>query len=426
MRRTGQGSEGGAGPRPLPGLAAVRESACGYWQRRGLPTEPAQVAVAPAAPLLLLAVLAAAGRRERPGAAGVLLPHPCTSWYAPQAHLLGQPVRTVPVPAECGGVPDPFALLETVRRARAAGEAPRALVLSMADDVTGTAAPPELLHEVCEAAVAEDLLLVSDETWRDSSHAADDTVVVSPAQMLAEAGRPEQVVVLADLGAALPQPDLRAGVARFSATRGGELLGEQVNEVLGLLGSGLSERTAAAAVTALSEPAELRSRRAADARRHGWLAGLLHGAVTEAGATCRPPHVGRHVYADLDQLRTRLAARGIADAPALEAELVRRLGPYAVGGHRFGDDPRELRVRLSTGALSGAPPHPSATAAVAPTTATVTGPAATAAGPADAGSVPGARQWGPAELGARESAGAAEALAQVQSVLADLTDGSSH
>ncbi|MGY1438875.1 aminotransferase class I/II-fold pyridoxal phosphate-dependent enzyme [Streptomyces reniochalinae] len=421
MRRTGQGSGGGAGPRPLTGPAAVRGSASGYWRRRGLPTEPAQVAVAPAAPLLLLAVLAAAGRRERQGAAGVLLPHPCASWYAPQAHLLGQPVRTVPVPAECGGVPDPFALLETVRRARADGEAPHALVLSVADDVTGTAAPPELLHEVCEAAVAENLLLVSDETWRDTSHAPDDTVVVSPAQMLAEAGRPEQVVVLTDLGAALPQPGLCAGVARFSATRGGALLGEQVHEVLGLLGSGLSERSAEAAEAALSEPAQMCSRRDADARRNGRLAGMLHGAVTEAGATCRPPRVGRHVYADLDQLRARLAARGITDAPRLEAELVRRLGPYAEGGHRFGDDPRELRVRLSTEALGGAPPGPSA--AVAPGVPTVS---STAAGPADAGPVPGARQRGPTGPAQGELPGEAEALAQVQSVLADLTDGSPH
>ncbi|MFP8963949.1 hypothetical protein ACLIYP_25840 [Streptomyces nanhaiensis] len=30
---------------------------------------------------------------------------------------------------------------------------------------------------------------------------------------------------------------------------------------------------------------------------------------------------------------------------------MRRLGPYALGGHRFGDDPRALRVRLSTDVL---------------------------------------------------------------------------
>ena len=33
----------------------------------------------------------------------------------PQARLLGRPSYHVPTPAECGGVPDPYALLETVR-----------------------------------------------------------------------------------------------------------------------------------------------------------------------------------------------------------------------------------------------------------------------------------------------------------------------
>ncbi|MFP8906153.1 hypothetical protein ACLIYN_18020, partial [Streptomyces atacamensis] len=70
--------------------------------------------------------------------------------------------------------------------------------------------------------------------------------------------------------------------------------------------------------------------------------------LTAAGAVCRPPHAGRHLYPDFEALRPALAARGIEDALRLEAELVRRLGPYALGGHRFGDDPRALRVRLST------------------------------------------------------------------------------
>ncbi|MFH0249301.1 pyridoxal phosphate-dependent aminotransferase, partial [Streptomyces chitinivorans] len=74
----------------------------------------------------------------------------------------------------------------------------------------------------------------------------------------------------------------------------------------------------------------------------------LHRVLTGAGAVCRPPHAGRHIYPDFEALRPALAARGIEDAPRLEAELVRRLGPYALGGHRFGDDPHALRVRLST------------------------------------------------------------------------------
>ncbi|MCF6526508.1 hypothetical protein HOY81_26065, partial [Streptomyces sp. JJ36] len=98
----------------------------------------------------------------------------------------------------------------------------------------------------------------------------------------------------------------------------------------------------------VAEPAARRAQRAAAARTHGVLAAALHGAVTGAGALCRPPHTGRHLYADLEPARPALAAHGIRDAAGLEAELVRRLGPGADGGHRFGDDPHALRVRLST------------------------------------------------------------------------------
>ncbi|MFF8281775.1 aminotransferase class I/II-fold pyridoxal phosphate-dependent enzyme [Streptomyces albus] len=464
MRSTEPGHGGAAGARPASSPPGLREAASGYWHRRGLPTEPAQVAVAPDASLLLLAVLAAADDGEgRPGGGSVLLPHPCPSWYAPQARLLGRTVHTVPVPAECGGLPDPFALLETVRRVRSAGDEPRVLVLSVADEVTGTAAPPELLHEVCEAAVAEGLLLVSDETWRDTTHDAHQTVLVSPAEMLAPTGQDAHVVVLADLGRpASPSGEAGVGIARFPSAGRGRRLGERVHELLTALRPALSGTAAAAAAGALTEPAGLRDRRSAQAHATGRLARALHCAVTEAGALCRPPSLGRYVYADLDRFRPRLAARGITDAPRLEAALVGALGPYAEGGHRFGDHPRELRVRLTTDMLTTTPAATAPHAGAAPGGSRAgpvpggsrAGPVAGRDGPADltagggppsggsasgGGPAPGAgagpasgagpaagrgRTAAAAESLARELPDAAESLAQVQSVLADLTDGS--
>lgn len=166
-----------AAAEPVGGSPAVVEAACGYWERRGLVTDPAHVAAAPGAPALLLALTAALG-------GDVLVPRPCAAWWAPYARLLGRPVFHVATPAESGGVPDPYALLETVRRVRAEGGDPRLLVLSLADDPTGTVAPPELLHETVEAAAGEGLHLVSDETWRDTLYAPGGTVLLSPAEML--------------------------------------------------------------------------------------------------------------------------------------------------------------------------------------------------------------------------------------------------
>lgn len=409
-------------------------AACGYWRRRGLETHPGQVVVAPGAAVLLLAVLAAAGGGP------VLTPRPCEGWYGQQARLLDRAVHTVPVPAECGGVPDPVALRETVRRERdaaggpggdgawggarggdgerAAGRArdagwdraadpnraagrerggdrhpdrarggdgaPAVLVLSVADDCTGTAVPPELLLEVTEVAGEEGLLIVSDETWRETAHVPHTTVVVSPAEMThgegeclgpgprgnGDGGAPgragDGAVVLADLRATLLPQGPGAGIARFPEDGRGPALAASVRGVLAALHAGLDGPDDTAVADALTEPQPLRTRRTAAAQAHGTLLAGLHRAVTEAGALCRPPRVGRHVYADFEPVRPRLAEHGIKDAAGLEAYLVREFGPYAHGGHRLGDDPKSLRVRLSALLATGGTPPGPATAQEAP------------------------------------------------------------
>ncbi|MEU2145365.1 pyridoxal phosphate-dependent aminotransferase, partial [Streptomyces globisporus] len=132
-------------PEPPGGGPALREAARGYWDRRGLHGTAGGIAAAPGAQPLLLALIGAHG-------GDVLMPRPCPAAWMPQARLLGRPAYHVPTPAECGGIPDPYALLETVRRVRAEGGRPKLLLLSVVDDPTATVAPPELVREACEAA----------------------------------------------------------------------------------------------------------------------------------------------------------------------------------------------------------------------------------------------------------------------------------
>ncbi|MFJ5946838.1 aminotransferase class I/II-fold pyridoxal phosphate-dependent enzyme [Streptomyces noursei] len=330
---------GRTAPEPPGGSAPLRTAACGYWERRGLFTPPDRVLAAPGAAALLLALYAAVD-------GAVLLTRPCAEWYAPPARLLGRPVHVTPVPAESGGLPDPFALLETVRRARMHGDTPRVLVLSVADDPTGTCPPPEQLHEVCEAAAEEGLWLISDESRRDLLHDPHDTVVLSPAEML-----PGEVVVLTDLRAALLPVSWPVGLARFPGTRRGAVLRDAVLQTLARLHSPLPGPLAGAVTHALGEPDAVRERTAVAARVYGALTGALHRALAGAGALCRPPHAGSHLYADLEPLRRPLGDRGIVGSAALERELA----PWAArGGHRFEDDPEALRVRLGVDGLLGA------------------------------------------------------------------------
>ncbi|MEU1053876.1 aminotransferase class I/II-fold pyridoxal phosphate-dependent enzyme [Streptomyces sp. NPDC005876] len=345
---------GRAAADPAGGAPALLDAARGYWDRRGLPTESGRVAAAPGAPPLLLALTAALG-------GDVLVPRPCAAWWAPYARLIGRPVFHVPTPAESGGVPDPYALLETVRRVRAEGGDPRLLVLSVADDPTGTVAPPELLHETVEAAAGEGLHLAADETWRDTLHGPHATMLLSPAEML-----PEHVTVVTDLAGALLPPGWPAAVARFPAGAAGDALHARVLDVLTALGARVASPVTAAAAYALAEPAPVTARRAAAVRLHARVAAAVHAAVTGAGALSRPPRAGRHLYADLSPLRGALAGRGVGDAQELEDFLTGRLGLPAPGGHRFGDDLATPRVRLSTGPLLGASDEQRAACLTAP------------------------------------------------------------
>ncbi|MFG2497719.1 aminotransferase class I/II-fold pyridoxal phosphate-dependent enzyme [Streptomyces sp. NPDC048441] len=336
------GAAGRAHAEPPGGGPALLEAAGGYWARRGLAVERDQVVAAPGAPPLLLALTAALGGGD------VLLPRPCPAWWAPQARLLGRSVYHVPTPAECGGVPDPYALLETVRRIRAEGGTPRLLVLSVADDPTATVPPPEVLHEAVEAAADEGLHIVSDETWRDTLHRPHDTVLIGPAEM-----DPDRVTVLTDLSGAFLPPGWPAAVARFPAGARGAALRARTLDALTALGALLSPPVAAAAAYALGEPEEITDRLTRATGLHARVAAAAHRAVLAAGALARPPQAGRHLYVDLDPLRPALAARGVGDSQDLEDFLGERLAMPAPGGHRFGDELGVLRVRLATGPLLG-------------------------------------------------------------------------
>ncbi|MFE2548997.1 aminotransferase class I/II-fold pyridoxal phosphate-dependent enzyme [Streptomyces sp. NPDC059355] len=341
-------------PEPPGGGEPVREAACRHWSRRGLPTAPENVAAGPGAPALLLALLGAYG-------GDVMLPRPCPAWWTPQVRLLGRRAYHVPTPAECGGIPDPYALLETVRRVRAEGGDPRVLLLSVADDPTATVPPPEMLREACEAAGDAGLFVVSDESWRDTVHRPHDTLVLSPAEML-----PDQAAVLLDLSGALLPAGWPAAVVRFPGTPRGTWLRARTLDILTATGALVAGPVAGAAAYALDEPDAVAGRAYAAAALHGVVAAAAHRELLAAGALARPPQAGRHLYADLSPLRAGLARHGVRDAMELEDYLGGRLGAPTPGGQRFADELGALRVRLSTGPLLGATPQERLAALTAP------------------------------------------------------------
>jgi len=325
---------------PVAGSLAVRDAIAGYFTRRQVPTDADQIVVGPGSKPLLLAL-----QLVVPG--DVVLPKPSWVTYAPQVRMAGKTPLGAPIPAECGGVPDPDALRETIRVARANGANPRIVVLTLPDNPTGTVPPPHLVREVCAVAENEDLLVISDEIYRDLVHDPA-TPVLGPAEVI-----PHRTVVLTGLSKNLALGGWRVGAARFPANADGERIRDGVTSVASDVWSTLAGPMQAVAEYAFAEPPEVVARIAADARLHGTVARAVHEIVTSAGALCRPPAAAFYVYPDFEPAREPLARIGVTDGASLQRYLLEDLGIAVLSGHHFGDDADALRFRAATSVLYG-------------------------------------------------------------------------
>jgi aspartate aminotransferase len=182
---------------PVAGYAALREAAACYWARRGLPTDAEAVICGPGSKALLFGLTAAIG-----GDVAVTRP----SWvsYAAQASLAGRVAHFVPGSA---GVPDAEQLARTVSAARAAGRQVRLVIVTLPDNPTGTLASAAAVRSLCSVAQAHDLIIISDEIYRDLVHDPD-APFPSPAVI-----SPERTVITTGLSKNLALGGWRIGVA---------------------------------------------------------------------------------------------------------------------------------------------------------------------------------------------------------------------
>ena len=325
---------------PVAGRRPAREAVAGYFDRRRLPTDPDQIVVAPGSKPLLMALNLVLR-------ADVLLPRPCWNTYAPQVRLAGRTPFGVPIPAECGGVPEPDALRETLRAARRSGHRPGVVVVTLPDNPTGTVAPPDRVRAICAIAEEEDLLVVSDEIYRDLLHDPR-TPLLSPAEVA-----PGRTIVTTGLSKSLALGGWRIGAARFPAGPRGETLRTGVVSVASEVWSTLAGPMQEVAAYAFAEPPEIRDRLAASARLHGAVAREVYDILIRAGATCRPPAGGFYVYPDFEPLREPLRRQGVTDSDSLRQHLLDRFDVAVLAGHLLGDDERALRFKAATSMLYG-------------------------------------------------------------------------
>ena len=203
---------------PMARSRALNDSArprLGYWSRRSLPTSPDAVVAGPGSKALLFATLLALGT-------DIAVPRPSWVSYAAQATLIGATAHFVPtVPGE-GGSCDPAALEAAVRASRRAGQPIGAVLVTLPDNPTGRLASPDSIRELCAIAERNDLIIISDEIYRDLVHNPD-APVLSPAAVA-----PERTVVTTALSKNLAVGGWRIGAARMPDGAAGAALRERV------------------------------------------------------------------------------------------------------------------------------------------------------------------------------------------------------
>jgi aspartate aminotransferase len=335
------GATGGNAYGPVAGLPALREAAAGYWTRRGVPTSAEAVVSGPGSKSLLFGLLLASG-------ADVAVPRPSWVSYAAQAAMIGTRPHFVPTPAGEGGICDPVLLARAVADARAAGRRIGSVIVTLPDNPTGRLARPATVRALAEVAAEHDLLIISDEIYRDLVF--DPTpAVASPVDFA-----PGRTVVTTGLSKSLALGGWRVGVARLpdgplGHTLRGHLLG---------IGSEIWSATAGpiqeAAALALREPPAVTERISRSRALHAAVARGVADRFTAAGISVPAPQAAFYLYPDFAPWREHLGARhGVTTGPGLAAHLLDRFGMGVLPASVFGEDQSVLRVRVATGLLYG-------------------------------------------------------------------------
>jgi aspartate/methionine/tyrosine aminotransferase len=316
---------------PVAGASGLRTAAAGYWTRRGLITDPELIVSGPGSKPLLYGLLLAIG-------GDIVLPMPSWVSYAAQADLVGSRPILVPAPSGEGGVPDPDLVAAQVRRARAKGRTVGSVLVTLPDNPTGRLATPQTITRLVEVARELDLVIISDEIYRDLMH---DTSVpyTSPADLA-----PERTVVTTGLSKSLALGGWRIGVARLPD--GAHTLRGRLLAVASEIWSAPAAPVQEAAAYAFGEPHELTERVTRSRRLHGTIAQAVYDRFTEIGASVEKPQGGFYLYPDLSHLR-------LGGSAEITKILLEEHGIGVLPGHAFGDDPSAARVRVAVSLLYG-------------------------------------------------------------------------
>jgi aspartate aminotransferase len=340
LRAALAGAAGSNGYGPVAGLPALRAAAAGYWTRRGLPTTAGQVVCGPGSKPLLFGLLLAVGTD---------VAVPCPSWvsYAAQAALTGTRPHYIPVAAGEGGICDPARLADAAHAARAGGCRIGAVIVTLPDNPTGRLATPATVRALAEVAAGHDLVIISDEIYRD--------LLFEPAPAVASPVNfaPDRTVVTTGLSKNLALGGWRVGVARLPDGPLGRGLRDRLVGIGSEIWSAAAGPVQVAAAVAFGEPPELTERIARSRSLHQAVCQSVAGRFATAGLAVPAPQAAFYLYPDFAPWAGELARRGVTTGAGLADYLLAEYAMAVLPASAFGEEAAALRTRVATALLYG-------------------------------------------------------------------------
>lgn len=316
----------------------VRTAVSGYFRRRRIQADPALCLTAPGSKSIIFALLLAIQ-------GDIILPKPSWTSYGMQAEIMGKKAVWMDIPKECGGIPDPALVQQAIDEDRANGGDPKLLLITNPDNPTGTVAPKKLIMQLAQIAKTNDLMIISDEIYRDLAYLQEDFVSIAEFA-------PERTVVTTGLSKSLALGGWRVGAAAFPNTDYGRKIYDDVVGIASEVWSGMAIFMEPVAEYAFSEPADVVERIRLSRALHSTVSNAVYQILLEAGASIRRPRGAFYLYPTFQD--TDIAREyGVTTDAQLSSFLLSQKGIATLPGAAFGDDPSRMGLRVVTSMIYG-------------------------------------------------------------------------
>ena len=313
---------------PVRGLQQLRETVAAYYQKRdGIARKADAVLVGPGSKELLFNLQMACK-------AELILPAPCWVSYAPQASMLGHPVRHLPTQPE-----NQWRILpqQLDQLGRSDDDTVQILILNYPSNPTGCSYEPEQMQALAEAARRNRILIIADEIYGETQFEGEHGSIATY--------YPEGTVISSGLSKWCGAGGWRLGIMVFPESLA--MLQDKMAVIASETFTSVSAPTQYAACTAFEHPTSVEKYLHQSRRVLKVIADYMYEHLTRSGLEIVPAVGGFYLLVSFDKYREALAARGITTSGEICAELLLKAGVAILPGTDFGLPASQLYARLA-------------------------------------------------------------------------------